>query len=318
MKRLVISILLVFSMLGTIEASAAECRLALTSKVQYAPQLLAFKNNWFEAQGISFKMLDLGMSTGIAAAEALISGSADAAVMGDVPAIMAIASDFPCLLVCSYGGGENMHSLIVSEKSGINSIEDLKGKKIGAHFGSSAHGGLELFLGKHNLDRNVNLVNTPQKNLIEALASGSVDAILASEPAPSLALDKVPGSRKLTTLAGLGNDYPLMLVVARKFASENPQAVEALVAGTRKAINFIKMDPPEAAKELSEMTGTPAAIEERSLENLDWKISMGKKVVDSLVQTAQFLEKQGRLKKVPDIQGSVYDAAGAYSSEVKQ
>lgn len=289
-----------------IDAHAAECRLAYAAKAQYAPQILAFGNNWFQAEGIKFVPVDLGMGTGIAAAEALISGSADAAVMGDVPAIMAVASGFPCRLVCAYGGGENMHSLIVSDKSGITTVADLAGKIIGVHFGSSAHGGMELFLEKHGLAKSVKLVNTPQSNLAEALASGSVDAILASEPAPSIALDKVKGARKLTTLAGLGNDYPLMLVVAEKFANEHPAAVAALVEGTRKGVDFILEDRAKAAAELSRATGTPVKIEERSLGNLAWKVVMDRQVVNSLEQTARFLKSLGRLKTMPDIAESIY------------
>lgn len=308
MKKLVLAILfcvLIFA--SCAESRAADCRLAYTAKVQYAPQILAFKNNWFVAPGIRFVPVDLGMSTGIAAAEAMISGSADAAVMGDVPAIIAVASNFPCRLVCSYGGGENMHSLIVSEKSGIKTIADLAGKSIGAHFGSSAHGGLENFLAKNGLAGSVKLINTPQKNLVEALASGSVDAILASEPAPSLVLEKVPGSRKLTTLAGLGNEYPLMLVVSEKFATAHPEAVAALVEGTRKGVDFISKERAAAAAELAKATGVAPKIEERSLGNLDWKVVMDGKIVDSLTNTAEFLHKNGRLKTVPDIAAKVYE-----------
>ena len=53
------------------------CRLAYTAKVQYAPQILALKKGWLSAPGVEFKAIDLGMSTGIAAAEAVVSGSAD-------------------------------------------------------------------------------------------------------------------------------------------------------------------------------------------------------------------------------------------------
>lgn len=126
---------------GAPVSAETTCRLAYTAKVQYAPQILALKKGWLSAPGVEFKAIDLGMSTGIAAAEAVVSGSADVAVMGDVPAIIALASARPCVLVCSYGGGEDMHSIIVSEKSGIKAIEDLAGKRIGVHFGSSTHGG---------------------------------------------------------------------------------------------------------------------------------------------------------------------------------
>ena len=288
---------------GAPVSAETTCRLAYTAKVQYAPQILALKKGWLSAPGVEFKAIDLGMSTGIAAAEAVVSGSADVAVMGDVPAIIALASARPCVLVCSYGGGEDMHSIIVSEKSGIKAIEDLAGKRIGVHFGSSTHGGIHRFLEKHGLSSSVKLVNTPQKNLVEALISGSIDAVAASEPAPSLALDKVPGSRLLTTLHGLGNDYPLMMVATKSFADAHPEALKALVEGTRKGVDYIKADPDTAGTELSASTGTPAKVEQRTLRKLAWEVRLDDGIVARLEQTANFLNSIGRLKKVPDIRG---------------
>ena len=196
-----------------------------------------------------------------------------------------------------------MHSIIVSEKSGIKAIEDLAGKRIGVHYGSSTQGGIHRFLEKHGLSSSVKLVNTPQKNLVEALISGSIDAVAASEPAPSLALDKVPGSRLLTTLHGLGNDYPLMMVATKSFADAHPEALKALVEGTRKGVDYIKADPDTAGTELSASTGTPAKVEQRTLRKLAWEVRLDDGIVASLEQTANFLNSIGRLKKVPDIRG---------------
>ncbi|MDD4701625.1 MAG: hypothetical protein PHI96_05335, partial [Desulfovibrio sp.] len=95
------------------------CRLAYTAKGYYAPQFLALRKGWFEADGVKIKDVNLGMSAGIAGAEALVSGSADVAVMGDVPALIALASNRDCVLIGAYGGGEKMHSIMVSEKSGV-------------------------------------------------------------------------------------------------------------------------------------------------------------------------------------------------------
>lgn len=80
---------------GAPVSAETTCRLAYTAKVQYAPQILALKKGWLSAPGVEFKAIDLGMSTGIAAAEAVVSGSADVAVMGDVPAIIALLPPVP-------------------------------------------------------------------------------------------------------------------------------------------------------------------------------------------------------------------------------
>ena len=53
---------------GAPVSAETTCRLAYTAKVQYAPQILALKKGWLSAPGVEFKAIDLGMSTGIAAA----------------------------------------------------------------------------------------------------------------------------------------------------------------------------------------------------------------------------------------------------------
>ena len=291
---------------GTAAARDTVCRLAYMAKVQYAPQLLALQHGWFRAQGMEVQGINLGMTTGISATEALVSGSADVAVMGDVPGLIALASAHPTVLVCAYGGGENMHALIVSDKSGIRSADDLKGKRIGCHFGSSTHGGLHLFLARHNLASSVTLVNTPQKNLVEALLSGSIEAFAASEPAPSLALAKIPGARLLTTLSGLGNSYPLVMVASRAYAEAHPEVLRLLVEGTKRGVDFILADPARAAQEVSRLTGAPAAMEEKTLKTLEWRVRLDDEVLTSLQRTAEFLHGIQRLKRVPNLPSLVW------------
>lgn len=299
---------LAFFSSGFSAAAQAEttCRLAYTAKVHYAPQILALKKGWFSAPNVKFEGVDLGMTTGISAAEALVSGSADIAVMGDVPAIIALTSARPCLLVCSYGGGEDMHAIIVSENSHIKTVDDLAGKKIGVHFGSSTHGGINLFLKKHNLLSSVTLVNTPQKNLIEALVSGSIDAFAASEPSPTLALMKIPNAHLLTALNGLGNTYPLMMVTTKSFAEEHPEILQAVIEGTRKGVEYINADPDNAGIELSKTTGSPAGVEQQTLRKLTWDVRLDEEIINSLKQTAEFLKRINRLKNVPDIRNMVF------------
>lgn len=280
----------------------ANCRLAYTAKAHYAPQILALKNDWFAAPGVIVQGVNLGMSAGIAAAEALISGSADVSVMGDVPAVFALASQRPCVLIASYGGGETMHSIITAGASGIAQAKDLVGKRIGIQFGSSTHGAVYLYLRANQIDpASVTLVNIPQSSLVEALSGGDIDALAASEPTPDLALEKVPDSRLLVILSGLGNDYPLMMVASKEFADAHPEVIKVLVAGTRKGVDFIKSDPGKAGEELSAITGAPVTLEVKSLRKLVWDVRMDERVISSLEQTAAFLHSIGRLQTIPDI-----------------
>ncbi len=283
-------------------ADANVCRLAYTSKGYYAPQFLASRRGWFDAPGVEVREVKLGMSAGIAAAEALVSGSADVAVMGDVPALICLASARDCVVVAAFGGGERMHSIIVPGDSGIASPGDLAGKRLGVQFGSSTHGAVHLYFAARGVDpARVDLVNMPQKDLIEALISGSIEALAASEPTPTLALDRIAGAEVLDELSGLGNDYPLLIVATRRFVQARPGAIRAVVAGTRKAVAWINADPDAAAAATAKVTGAPAALESAMFRKMTWRVRLDERVVRSLRQTARVLHGAGKLPRLPDV-----------------
>ncbi|MDY0227705.1 MAG: ABC transporter substrate-binding protein [Desulfomicrobium apsheronum] len=285
-----------------VASDAVVCRLAYTSKGYYAPQFLASRKGWFAAEGVTIQDIKLGMSAGIASAEALVSGSADVAVMGDVPALIALASARDCVLVAAYGGGEKMHSIIVGGRSGISKPADLVGKRLGVQFGSSTHGAVYLYLEHHGIDPiAVQLVNMPQKDLIEGLVSGSIDALAASEPTPTLSQGKVPGSRELACLSGLGNDYPSLIVASREFADAHPEAIRAIVEGTRRAVDWINADPDAAAVETSLVTGAPASLESAMFRKMEWRVRLDEQVFRSLSKTSDFLHRIGKLNRIPDV-----------------
>lgn len=284
------------------KAENTVCRLAYTAKGYYAPQFLASRKGWFAAKGVTVQDVPLGMSAGVAGAEALVSGSADVAVMGDVPALIALASNRDCVLIAAYGGGEKMHSIIASGKSGITKPTDLVGKSLGVQFGSSTHGAVYLYLEHNGIDpASVKLVNMPQKDLIEGLQSNSIDALAASEPTPTLALKKVSGAHEVAVLSGLGNDYPLLLVASKAFVDAHPDAIRAIVAGTQKAVDWINTDPDAAGAATAAVTGAPASVEADMFRKMDWKVRLDDQTIDSLNKTAAFLHRIGKLKQIPDV-----------------
>ena len=85
---------------------------------------------------------------------------------------------------------------------GIESVADLKGKKIGVEIGFVGHLLLLNALEKAGLvESDVELVNVPTNETPQVLASGDVSAIVAWQPNSGQALALVPGSTKLYSSA---------------------------------------------------------------------------------------------------------------------
>jgi ABC-type taurine transport system, periplasmic component len=90
----------------------------------YLDKYFASKN--LKAQYIIF-------DSGVDANKALISGDIDFATMGDTNAVVAKSSGIDAKLVWVNDILGNNEGLVVRNNSGINSIQDLKGKKLPRH-----------------------------------------------------------------------------------------------------------------------------------------------------------------------------------------
>lgn len=284
------------------EASATEAtkfRLAYGTKIHYAPQIIALKQGYFAAEGLEVEAKVV--QAGIQAAEAMTSGSADAAVMGDAPGIIAVASGMPLKIVAAYGGGQKMHRLVAAANSGIRKPENLVGKRVAVQMGSSTHGAFLLYLSKHKVDpKRVKLVPLDPSEMPEAMISGQIDAGVGSEPWPSNIEERVTGSYEVATLSGLGNDFPLVMLVTERYAKEHPTAVVAALRATQRAVDFMRAHPKEAAEIISQTTGVPAAKEQKVMQTLSWGVRLDQGIVNSLKQTADFLYNLEKIQRVPD------------------
>jgi NitT/TauT family transport system substrate-binding protein len=103
---------------------------------------------------------------------------------------------------------------MIVAKPGIDSIKDLKGKKVGVEIGFVDHLLLLKALEKEGLkESDVELVNIPTHETPKALASGDVDAIGAWQPSSGQALKAVPGSKAIFTSADVpGLIYDVLAV----------------------------------------------------------------------------------------------------------
>jgi NitT/TauT family transport system substrate-binding protein len=89
---------------------------------------------------------------------------------------------------------------MIVAKPGIESIKDLKGKKIGLEEGFVPHLLLLKALEMNGMSsEDVTIVNTPTNETPQVLASGAVDAVAAWQPSSGQALKVVSGSKPIFT-----------------------------------------------------------------------------------------------------------------------
>jgi NitT/TauT family transport system substrate-binding protein len=162
--------------------------------------------------------------------EPLAAKQLEAALLGDMPTIMAAARG----QVLIVGLVKQTSTSIVTR--GNHQIRNLAGKKIAYVDSSSAHHTLLQSLGSVGLsERDVQLVPMRIDQMPAALTRKEVDAFAAWEPAPSIALAETEGAR--IVFRGQSSDY---FVVEKQFVERNPRAAEVLVAGFIRAIEWMR------------------------------------------------------------------------------
>jgi NitT/TauT family transport system substrate-binding protein len=146
----------------------------------------------------------------------------------------------------------NPNEVSALKKTNINSINDLKGKKVGVPSGSSQTTMLPLFLKANGLkESEVNLINMPLTSMVPTLLQGQVDAILGSIDSYQIQLEAQ--GAQLTNFRFA--DYGVPTVSTSIFANDtylkdNSDVVKKFVAASLKGWSFALDNPAKAIKDL--------------------------------------------------------------------
>jgi len=216
-------------------------------------------------------------------------------------------------------------ALVARNGSGVNTIADLKGKKVGTPFVSTSHFQLLYALQKAGLKPgDVQILNMRPPEIAAAWGRGDLDATFIWDPV--LSTVKKNGKVLMTSgeICKQGACTFDGLVVSRKFAAENPAFMLALVKAIAKADADYRANPkawtadaaktaavakwsggkPEDVGDAMALYGFPSLKEQASPAWLGGGADGA--AAKALAQQANFLKEQGRLQAVvPDYSKSV-------------
>jgi ABC-type nitrate/sulfonate/bicarbonate transport system substrate-binding protein len=164
---------------------------------------VAVDKGFFAKHGLDGKVVV--RNTGPELSKALDAGEIDfgGANVSNIP--VALERGLNVRAIVGYVGGsfakatdDNMLGIIAHPDSGIGSIADLKGKKVGTTFGSMNDMYLVETLRRNGLSESaVNRINSTPAAMVPLFDTGKVDAMAVWEPYLTRMLDKVKGAKLL-------------------------------------------------------------------------------------------------------------------------
>jgi NitT/TauT family transport system substrate-binding protein len=158
---------------------------------------IAIKKDWFKQEGLDVQFLWYDYAPSM---DAFSTGKVDAVGMTNGDALVTGSGGKPsvAIIITDFSSGNDM----IVAKPGIESVKDLKGKKIGVEVGLVDHLLLLNALESNGMkETDVTLVNTPTNETPQVLGAGAVDAICAWQPNSGQAMKTVQGSKPIYTSA---------------------------------------------------------------------------------------------------------------------
>jgi NitT/TauT family transport system substrate-binding protein len=197
MKLKVLTMATLFGLASMAGTRADTIKIGYSDWPGYTVMEIAKQKGWFKDAGLDVEMDWFEYSPSI---DAFSAGKIDADMIVAGDDMVTGASGAKSKIVClvDYSEGSDM----IVGAPGVDSIKDLKGKKVGVELTLVEHELLLQALKVNGLSQSdVTLVGTSTDKTPQTLASGSVAAIGAWYPISGQALTQVPGSKKLFTSA---------------------------------------------------------------------------------------------------------------------
>jgi sulfonate transport system substrate-binding protein len=179
---------------------------------------------------------------------------------GEAPPIFAQAAGVPFVYIGTEPGTPKSEGILVPKNSPIQTLADLKGKKVAFNKGSNVHYFLVKALESAGLKySDIQPVFLQPSDARAAFEGGSLDAWVVWDPYLSVA--QQAGARLLTDGEGLADNLDFFLA-SQNLAADYPELIKIFKEEIAKTDAWVNGNPKEVAALFSEATGVDPAISE--------------------------------------------------------
>jgi len=228
--------------------------------------------------------------------EAINVGAIDFGNTGETPPVFAQAAGAPIRYVAYEPPAQKGEAILVQKDSPLNSVVDLKGKKVAVAKGSNAHYLLVKALEKAGVKyEDITPAFLAPADARAAFESGAVDAWSIWDPYQSSA-ETTLGAKTLTDATGTVPNTQFYLS-SQKFIRTEPKVLDIVLDELRGVDAWAQTDIHAVAEQLSVAVGLPVPVLEVALK----RQSYGIKPIDDqvLVDQQRLADTLYQLKLIP-------------------
>ncbi|GAY17110.1 ABC transporter substrate-binding protein [Mycobacterium sp. shizuoka-1] len=251
--------------------------------------LIVKNNRWLEDALPDYNIKWIKFDSGADVNTAFIAKELDFGALGSSPVARGLSAplNIPYSVAFVLDVAGDNEALVARNGSGINSIADLKGKRVATPFASTAHYSLLAALAQNGLSpSDVQLIDLQPQAILAAWERGDIAA--AYTWLPTLDQLRKTGKDLITSrqLATDGKPTLDLAAVSNAFAKDHPEVVDVWRKQQARALTVIHSDPAAAAKAIAAEIGlSPADVE--------GQLNQGVYLTPQEVASPQWLGTQG-------------------------
>ncbi|MCX5012394.1 ABC transporter substrate-binding protein [Streptomyces sp. NBC_00555] len=217
--------------------------------------------------GVTYKVDWQDYATGAPITAQMTAGKIDIGSMGDFPLLInavrgrELKQPTRLVSVTGYNLRGGLNTVVTAPDSKLESLADLRGRKVSTSVGSAADGTLVRALQRAGIDpeKGIEKLNQQPSVGASALQAGSVDALSQFVAWPGQLAHE---GRAKALYDGAELNLPTFhgVTVREKFARERAGVLEDFLRAQRKATDHLRAEPVAAAESVAKETGLPAEV----------------------------------------------------------
>lgn len=275
-------------------------RLAGVTAAYYLPLMVAHDKDLFAKYGLKSDLILFNNNNDMM--NALLHGDADVSALGSGGAF-SLEAQSPGKVRFIYGQNNHSYSLIVPMQSKIQSLEDLRGKKIGTWPSPTPRVALHLLLDSRIGHQGFEIIPVEFRFLNQTMKRGDVDALFntdvfteqAIQSGDARYLSQVPLEQYVKRPFFNGGG-----LVTRDLETRKPKVAHAVIQVFEEAVRFIKENEAEARRSL--ITHVNVTPEVAAKAPMDQFILLSEVDLQAAQEVADLLYKHGAVPKQVNVE----------------
>jgi sulfonate transport system substrate-binding protein len=282
-------------------------KVVLGDMLMYYPIKVADKLGYFDEEfkkdGIDIEVKQF--SRGAEMVEGFSSKNVDIGLLGDQPVVQGKSNNIDLKIMSTFFTSDTGYGFVATKESGMKTLADMKGKKVGVMIGSTLHQLFLIYLNSAGLtESDVQIVNLTSADTLTSLKANQIDCAVIMEPDMTKAVDS--GCTLITNAVGY-NKVATVIAGNNEFLANNPEISARVLKVIDKTFKWIEQNQEEAAKIVADATGSTPEVAQLYYKTRENKLGLTQEDVDSIQRTIDFSLDKKLIKNKVDINSLIDD-----------